>query len=165
MDNVPMVMFRGKLLDPKHYISNKNKLSQEDLYPKFVRWSHDILDKNGKIIFKAGDVIQGASIVMNYDMENLTTQLFQSIKSQKLDYNFLYIRSVVDDNGKVINGNYLYSYHPTRLRQIRSNNIQYNGLTTYVLLSADYLLSLEILIRILQTLKTLKNIFLNYITR
>jgi hypothetical protein len=39
--------------------------------------------------------------------------LFQSIKSQKLDYNFLYIRSVVDDNGKVINGNYLYSYHPT----------------------------------------------------
>lgn len=113
MDNVPMVMFRGKLLDPKHYISNKNKLSQEDLYPKFVRWSHDILDKNGKIIFKAGDVIQGASIVMNYDMENLTTQLFQSIKSQKLDYNFLYIRSVVDDNGKVINGNYLYSYHPT----------------------------------------------------
>lgn len=113
MDNVPMVMFRGKLLDPKHYISNKNKLSQEDLYPKFVRWSHDVLDKNGKIIFKAGDVIQGASIVMNYDMENLTTQLFQSIKSQKLDYNFLYIRSVVDDNGKVINGNYLYSYHPT----------------------------------------------------
>jgi hypothetical protein len=27
MDNVPMVMYKGKLLDPKHYISNKNKLS------------------------------------------------------------------------------------------------------------------------------------------
>ena len=112
-DNVPVVIYRGKQLNPKHYIVNKDKLTKDDLYPKFVKWSHDVLDKNGKVIFKKGDIIQGASIVMNYDMENLTTQLFQSIKSQKLDYNFLYIRNVVGEDGKVVKGAFQYSYHPT----------------------------------------------------
>lgn len=116
-DNVPVVLYRGKRLDPKVYVADLSNLTRNDLYPREVRSVVDIKDKDGNVIVKKGDIIQGASVAINADMEALTTQLFQSIKSQHLNFNFTYVRPYMDDEGNIVPGKYTYEYKQTNSDQ------------------------------------------------
>ena len=72
-DNIPVVTYKGKRLSPELYVADVTKLTKNDLYPKVVRAAKDIKNKEGKVVIKAGDIIPGAVIAINPDMEALTT--------------------------------------------------------------------------------------------
>ena len=116
-DNIPVVTYKGKRLSPDMYVTDVTKLTKNDLYPKVVRAAKDIKDKEGKVVIKAGDVIPGAVVAINPDMEALTTQLFQSIKSQHLNFNFTYVRPYTDSEGNTVPGKYIYEYRQTNSDQ------------------------------------------------
>jgi len=116
-DNIPVVIYKGKRLSPDMYVADATKLTKNDLYPKIVRAAKDIKNKEGKIVIKAGDIIPGAVIAINPDMEALTTQLFQSIKSQHLNFNFTYVRPYIDNEGNTVSGKYTYEYRQTNSDQ------------------------------------------------
>lgn len=116
-DNIPVVMYKNKRLNPKYYISDLKNPTHDELYPKRVYAAIDIKDKDGKIIFKKGDLIPGAVYVTNADMESLTTQLFQAIKSQHLSFNFVYARPYTDQDGNVKQGTYTYEFKSTNADQ------------------------------------------------
>ena len=113
-NGIPKVMLNGKLLDPKEYISNPEKLTNQELYPKNVRYTHDMVDdESGKILHKKGDIIQGAVILTDADYEAITTQIYQAIKSQKLNFVFCYESSVLDEDGEIIQGKHKYNVAST----------------------------------------------------
>ena len=116
-DNIPVVMYKNKRLNPKYYISDLKNPTHDELYPKRVYAAIDIKDKDGNIIFKKGDLIPGAVYVTNADMESLTTQLFQAIKSQHLSFNFVYVRPYTDQDGNVKQGTYTYEFKSTNADQ------------------------------------------------
>ena len=116
-DNIPIVLYKGKRLSPEAYIADIENPTHEELYPKVVRAAIDIKGQDGKVLFKKGDIIQGATIAINADMEALTTQLFQGIKSQHLNFNFTYVRPYTDDNGNIVPGKYKYEYKQTSADQ------------------------------------------------
>lgn len=104
----PVVAYKNVVVDPSYYIADTSVRNEETMYPKYVRLVKDLKDKKGNIICKAGDILQGAVILQDYDKQTLTTLFYQSIKSQKMNFNFFNIR-----NSKGENGRYEYSYEPT----------------------------------------------------
>ena len=104
----PVVMYKNTIVDPSYYIADTSVRNEETMYPKYIRLVKDLKDKKGNIICKAGDVLQGAAILQDQDKQTLTTLFYQSIKSQKMNFNFFNIR-----NSKGENGRYEYSYEPT----------------------------------------------------
>lgn len=113
-NGIPKVIFNGKLLDPKEYISNPEKLTNQELYPKNVRYTHDVVDdESGKILHRKGDIIQGAVILTDADYEAITTQIYQAVKSQKLNFVFCYESSVLDEDGEIIQGKHKYNVAST----------------------------------------------------
>lgn len=115
--NVPKVMFNGELLDPSEYISNPDNITEEELYPKSVRYTHDVVnDETGEVEHKAGDIIQGAVILVNADYESITTQIFQAIKSQKLNYTFCYDSPILDEDGEIVQGKHKYNIGSTNVQ-------------------------------------------------
>lgn len=116
-NGIPKVMYKGQLLDPSEYISNLNNPTQEELYPKSVRYTHDIInDETGEVEHKAGDIISGAVIMVHADYESITTQLFQAIKSQKLNFSFCYEQSIIDDDGEIVAGKHRYNMGSTSVQ-------------------------------------------------
>lgn len=111
----PVVMYRNVILNPSYYISNPKLRNEDTLYPKQVRLVKDMKDKNGNIICKAGDILQGAVLMQDQDKQTLTTQFFQAVKSQKLNFNFFNISRVDGQNGR-----YEYSYRPTNTDRSQS---------------------------------------------
>lgn len=104
----PVVMYNGVIVDPSYYIADTSVRNEDTMYPKQIRLVKDLKDKKGNLICKAGDILQGAAILQDQDKQTLTTLFYQSIKSQKMNFNFFNIR-----NSKGENGRYEYSYQPT----------------------------------------------------
>ena len=104
----PVVAYKNVVVDPSYYIADTSVRNEETMYPKYIRLVKDLKNKKGNIICKAGDILQGAVILQDYDKQTLTTLFYQSIKSQKMNFNFFNIR-----NSKGENGRYEYSYEPT----------------------------------------------------
>ena len=115
--NIPKVMYKGKLLNPSEYIRNLQNPTQDELYPKTVRYSHDIInDETGEVEHKAGDIIKGAIILTNPDYESITTQIFQAIKSQKLNFTFCYEQPIIDESGEIVAGKHKYNIGSTSVQ-------------------------------------------------
>lgn len=108
----PKVYYHGAIVKPEYYIGNTEDRSEQAMYPTEVRLVKDLVDKNGKVICKAGDILQGATYAQNQNNQTLTTLLFQSIKSQKLNFNFLFINES-EGNKK----GYEYRYRQTNTDQ------------------------------------------------
>ena len=108
----PKVYYHGAIVKPEYYIGNTEDRSEQAMYPTEVRLVKDLVDKNGKVICKAGDILQGAAYAQNQNNQTLTTLLFQSIKSQKLNFNFLFINES-EGNKK----GYEYRYRQTNTDQ------------------------------------------------
>lgn len=104
----PVVMYKNAVVDPSYYITDTSIRNEDTMYPKQIRLVKDLKDKKGNLICKAGDILQGAAILQDQDKQTLTTLFYQSIKSQKMNFNFFNIR-----NSKGENGRYEYSYQPT----------------------------------------------------
>lgn len=118
-DQIPKVVVGGRLLDPAAYIVDINKPTPEELYPKFVTAAMD-LTIGDKLIAK-GQRIPNAMIVTNPDAESLVTQLFQAIKSQKLDFRFVFSNQYLDQNGEAVPGKYTYHSDSTNIEQAQKN--------------------------------------------
>lgn len=108
----PKVYYHGAIVKPEYYIGNTEDRSEQAMYPTEVRLVKDLVGKNGKVICKAGDILQGATYAQNQNNQTLTTLLFQSIKSQKLNFNFLFINES-EGNKK----GYEYRYRQTNTDQ------------------------------------------------
>lgn len=108
----PKVYYHGAIVKPEYYIGNTEDRSEQAMYPTEVRLVKDLVDKNGKVICKAGDILQGATYAQNQNNQTLTTLLFQSVKSQKLNFNFLFINES-EGNKK----GYEYRYRQTNTDQ------------------------------------------------
>ena len=108
----PKVYYHGAIVKPEYYIGNTEDRSEQAMYPTEVRLVKDLVGKNGKVICKAGDVLQGATYAQNQNNQTLTTLLFQSVKSQKLNFNFLFINES-EGNKK----GYEYRYRQTNTDQ------------------------------------------------
>lgn len=108
----PKVYYHGAIVKPEYYIGNTEDRSEQAMYPTEVRLVKDLVDKNGKVICKAGNVLQGATYAQNQNNQTLTTLLFQSVKSQKLNFNFLFINES-EGNKK----GYEYRYRQTNTDQ------------------------------------------------
>lgn len=104
----PMVMYSKKTLDPTYYISDVSIKDDNTMYPLQVRLVRDLVI-DGKLVCKAGDILNGAYFVQDQDKQTLTTQFFQAIKAQKMNFNFLSISNAQD----ISTGRYSYSYRPT----------------------------------------------------
>jgi len=77
----PVVIYKNAILNPSYYISDPKLRNEDTLYPKQVRLVKDMKDKNGNVICKAGDILQGAIIAQDQDKQTLATQFFQAVKS------------------------------------------------------------------------------------
>lgn len=95
---IPKVRYKDGYLSPNDYVVDLNNPTDEELNPNVVRWTHDVVE-NGIIVARKGDIIQAAEIITNPKFESITTQLYQAIKSQHLNYNFTYAYPVRDENG------------------------------------------------------------------
>lgn len=104
----PMVMCNKKTLDPAYYISDTSIKDDNALHPLQVKLVRDFV-VDGKLVCKAGDILNGAYFVQDQDKQTLTTQFFQAIKTQKMNFNFLSINNAQD----ISTGRYSYSYRPT----------------------------------------------------
>lgn len=115
---IPKVVLNGVLLDPQAYVKDVNKLSEQDLYPTRVVAARDITI--GDQIVRQGEIIPNAVIVTNPDYESITTQIYQAIKSQKLDFTFCF-QNVYSVDGKQRVGNYTYDTSSTNTEQAQRN--------------------------------------------
>jgi hypothetical protein len=57
----PKVYYHGAIVKPEYYIGNTEDRSEQAMYPTEVRLVKDLVGKNGKVICKAGDILQGAT--------------------------------------------------------------------------------------------------------
>ena len=98
----------GVLVDPTSYINNVGGgLTHDELYMKYPVATRDLYDANG-LLCRKGERIPGAFVVTNPDYESYTTLLFQAIKSQQLNFTFIYQNEVMDGEGKIIPGAVTY---------------------------------------------------------
>lgn len=107
-NGIPKVYYKGELLDPKEYISNSENLTEEEKFPTVVRYTRDFMDEEGNV-HKKGEIIQGAIIAVNHEYESLTTLLFQSIKSQHVDFTFTVVSPVITEDGEIEGGKHIYA--------------------------------------------------------
>lgn len=116
----PIVKYGNSILKPEYYIADPKVHNDGYKYPQQVRLVKDLKRKDGTVICKAGQVLQGATYAQNQDLQSLTTLLFQAVKSQKLNFKFLRIRPAKDENGKVVEGKFNYGYESTNTDQAAS---------------------------------------------
>lgn len=112
----PVVHYDGGVLNPSYYIANPKNMTQQDIYPQQITLVKDLY-KNGKLVAKKGDVLNGAVILQNQDLQSITTLFFQAVKAQKLNFNFLNVRNATDSNMNKVDGKYSYNFAPTNTDQ------------------------------------------------
>lgn len=105
---IPVVMYRGQVLNPSEYIADVKKPTDEELFPNLVRYAHDVTDANNKIIHRKGEVIEDAVIMTNPDYESYASKMYLAVKAQKLDFQFTFVEPKLDDIGRPI-GKYTYT--------------------------------------------------------
>ena len=116
---IPIVILNGQKVDPSAYIKDVKNPTQNELFMTQVRAVKDLYDGN-KLICKKGEIIPGALIATNPDYESFTTQMFQAIKSQRLDFTFCFDKPVTDENGKNLGG-HTYNVSSTNSEQAQKN--------------------------------------------
>lgn len=112
----PVVHYDGGVLNPSYYIADPKNMTNQDIYPQQITLVKDLY-KNGKLVAKKGDILNGAIIMQNQDLQSITTLFFQAVKAQKLNFNFLNVRNATDSNMNKIDGKYSYNFAPTNTDQ------------------------------------------------
>ena len=109
LKDIPMVYYHnGVLVDPTSYINNVGGgLTHDELYMKYPVATRDLYDANG-LLCRKGERIPGAFVVTNPDYESYTTLIFQAIKSQQLNFTFIFQNEVMDGEGRIIPGAVTY---------------------------------------------------------
>ena len=116
---IPIVFLNGQKVDPHAYIRDVKNPTQNELFMTQVRAVKDLYDGD-KLICREGEIIPGALIATNPDYESFTTQMFQAIKSQRLDFTFCFDKPVVDENGRNLGG-HTYDVSSTNSEQAQKN--------------------------------------------
>jgi len=105
---IPIVMYKGTVLNPSEYIADVKHPTKEELFPNLVRYSHDVVDANNKIVHRKGEIIDGAVIMTNPDYESYASKMYLAVKAQKLDFQFTFVEPKLDDLGRPV-GKYSYN--------------------------------------------------------
>jgi len=74
------VHYDGGVLNPSYYIADPKNMTNQDIYPQQITLVKDLY-KNGKLVAKKGDILNGAIIMQNQDLQSITTLFFQAVKA------------------------------------------------------------------------------------